>query len=200
MKASPRSDIPARSESRRPARGSTCKVVFFYENFDAAIRCRMAFDSIAHTFGNGRPVEASSWSFSMLGATELSASILAEFNASMLAEASRADVIVIAAHGDKELPERIALSIETCLGRGGKSKPLLLALPADDSSDGASALCVSIEGIATRQGVRAMRGSDLQEPKSQRRPATIQPRFDAAGLALAHDSTAGVNPRWGIND
>jgi hypothetical protein len=195
MKVSPQKE-PARGDAQR-ARASVCKIVFFYENFDAANRCRAAFDSIAHSLGNGREVEANSWSFSMLGATELSAAVLAEFNASVLADASRADVIVVAARGDKELPVRIAASIEACIQRSLDPVPLLLALPDEELEGEADRFCSCIEAIATRQGTRAMRGRDLKEPGEERTAAVVRtpPDFFARAFEIEQEAPSRAGSR-----
>ena len=197
MSYSPDTAQSPRSESKSPRANHTLKVVFFYEDFDAAIHCRKAFDSIADKFCKGRPIDASSWSFSMLGS--------AEFNAAILIDASAAEVIVVASRGDRELPERVATWIEMCVNGCGKPAPVLIALHADGlEPDGEAApLCSSLESIASRQGAVAMCGGDLQRPLEDARTADALPCRAARTVGVLEPGTfpaTGAHRWWGINE
>ncbi|MEO6787598.1 MAG: hypothetical protein ABI318_15835 [Chthoniobacteraceae bacterium] len=197
MKTTPHSAQPASCEPEIPHADCVCKIVFFYENFDAAIHCRKSFDSIARSLGDGRLVEASSWSFSMLGTSE--------FNAAILLDGSRADVIVVAARGDRELPARVAIWIEMCVNGCGNGRPLLLALHADGSGTGSEPLplCTSLEYIAMRQGTRAMCSRDLKVPAVPKVQVAMLPPRPASSPGILETgaySTATAHRRWGIND
>lgn len=197
MTHSPNIVQAVRREAKRGGVEDSFKVVFFYEDFDSAIHCRKAFDSIAHSFGRGRPVIANSWSFSMLGSSE--------FNAAILMDASTAEAIVIAARGDRELPTRVVTWIEMCVNGCRKPAPLLIALHAEELEPEVEAapLCSSLECIASRQGVTAMCGRDLQKPTGGVHPVATFPRHSArAGGVLdpAIYPASGTPRRWGIND
>lgn len=197
MKPSPDPAQNARTEPKARCAEPSFKVVFFYEDFDAAVRCRKAFDSIARKFGRGRPVEASSWSFSMMGSED--------FNAAILLDSSAADVIVVAAHGDRELPPRIATWLEICVSGRGKPAPLLFALHAEGlEADGEAApLFASLECIASRQGARAMSVDDLQQQAEHSLPIAMLPRRTAGAGGMLDPGTyptTGAHRWWGINE
>jgi len=198
-------DRPAQSSHRLrerelPLPDTTCKIVFFYEDFDAAIRCRKTFDSVSQQFGNGRPVAASSWSFSMLG--------VPEFNPAILSDAEGADVFVVAARGDRALSPRVATWIERCVkggNRNGTAVPMLVALHPDglEPMVEAEPLCSSLAEIARRQGAGSMCGRDLKEPRPFETPITMLPprSANAAGILRDAPNTTPATPRrWGIND
>ena len=77
-----------------------------------------------------------------------------ELNAAIVMDATLADVLVVAAKGDRPLPPRIAAWVEMCMNHGEKAMPAVVALHADGlEPEGAAApLCSSLEGIAGRQG------------------------------------------------
>ena len=194
---SPNTGEAMRGEPKLRCAAHTFKVVFFYEDFDAAIECRKAFDSIARRFTKGRPIDSSSWSFSMLGSSE--------FNAAILMDASAAEVIVIAARGDRELPARVATWIEMCVNGCGKPAPVLIALHAHGQERAGEALplCSSLESIASRQGAVAMYGGDLDQPPEEARPAAGLPWRAARSAGVLEPGTfpaTGAHRWWGINE
>ncbi len=197
MQDSPQPRRTGYREAETPCSGTPCRIVFFYEDFDAAIRCRKAFDSIANSLCCGRAVMASSWSFSMLGSSE--------FNAAILMETSGADVMVVSARGDRELPARVATWIEMCVNGCGDTRPVLLALHAEGMEpDGEAApLCTSVECIASRQGTPVMCSRDLWLAHADAVPVRALPRSSGAGGGVLEPGTyptAGVQRWWGIND
>jgi len=197
MTPSPNIARAGRRESKSRSPEQPFKVVFFYEDFDAAIHCREAFDSIAHSVGKGRPVSASSWSFSVLGSSE--------FNAAILMDASSAEAIVIAARGDRELPSRVATWIEMCVNGCKKPVPLLIALHAEElEPEGEAApFCSSLECIASRQGTTAMCGRDLKKPAGCVHPVATSSRQSAHAGGVLDPGTyraTGAHRWWGIND
>lgn len=197
MKNSPRFTQSDPPESGPMAANRACNIVTFYEDLPAAVRAQRAFDSLAQHVSPDRPVHATSWSFSMLGMSDL--------NAAVLLDAALADVLVVAAKGDKELPPRIAAWVEICMNKGDKAEPVVVALHDDGlESDGAAApLCSSLEKIASRQGATFMCSHDLETCRDRDLPA--EPIDDEARCPIRVAAgtlfpDAGCHRWWGIND
>ncbi len=175
----------------------TCKIVVFWENFDGAIHARVAFDSIVQRLSGGRPVQASSWSFSMLESPE--------FNAAVLMDAACADVIVVAARGDRGIPERITSWLEVCAMREGGRRPVIVALHEEglESGDGAAPLCSVLQRIATRQGAGFACSNDLKGGEIRKLGERQPLRQTTRSIQIQEPASildAG-NHRWcGIND
>ena len=197
MNSLPKSPDTERNEAHTECAERPCKIVVFWEDFDAAIHARKAFDSIVQCVGAGREVEASSWSFSMLGSTK--------FNAAVLMDASRADVIVVAARGDQEIPGRVATWLELSVMRNEEDAPVLIALHDEglDAHNEAAPLCTSLQKIAARQGARFACSQDLEGFRSD--SFSGQPVSLRASRAIqSHEPTLvpyAATQRWcGINE
>ena len=197
MNASTQSSIAELRDGATQLADRPCKIVFFWEDFDAAIHARKSFDSVVEHFSGGRPVAASTWSFSMLESPE--------FNASVLMDASRADVIVVAARGDEEVSARIASWLEICVMREEGPPAVVVALHDDRLKDngGAAPFCSSVKKITKRQGASFACSKDLKGnvARGSRKRA---PRCDAHPTIHlgepARAADAGIH-RWsGIND
>src|SRR6266853_1269729 len=102
----------------------TCNIVTFYEDFASAVHAYAAFDWLSRNVGNNLPVKPTSSSFAVLA---VSPPLL-----SVLQESAPADVLVVSAHGDKDLPPHIAAWVEDCLSREPDAKPVLVALLDDE--------------------------------------------------------------------
>ena len=197
MNRSPQFTLPRRSRAEPPRAQRACNIVTFYEDFAGAIRASGVFDSLAEKFGAGRPVNATSWSFAMLGNPEL--------NAAVVMDAALADVLVVAAKGDSELPPRIAAWVEMCINTSGTARPVLVALHDDGiESDGAAApLCSSVEGIAARKGAAFLCNSALSgraERTCAIEPADDEERSSVTVLEKSPGLSAASHRWWGIND
>lgn len=170
-------DMNATCEFRVPGRGGNVngvaklgrKIAFFYEDFHAAIRARRAFEAIVQTFGMESGVEVGAWSFNMLGDPN--------FNAGILMDACRADVIVVSACGRRSVPPRIAAWLKICIAKAGRQSLLLVALPDDESPQ----LSASLETLARESGVEfAKCPSDspseaaLMEGRSEEMPFSVE--------------------------
>ena len=180
-----------------PTPCGACKIVILWEDFDRAIHARATFDRIVQTFGDGKPVEASWWSFRMLESPE--------FNAAVRTAASHAEVIVVAAHGDREISESVASRLESCATRGGGPPPVIVALHDHElAAEGEAApLCALLQKIAARHRAGFACNRDIKASEVRRHPErrprheehrTIQ--FQASAPASAFDNVR----RFGIND
>lgn len=184
-------------ESKAPRADRACKIVFFYEDFDAVIHARKAFPFIVRTLSPVQAVDASAWSFTMLGTSE--------FNASAILDASYADVLVVAAKGDSELPACIFTWLEMAMAMRGDAEAVLVALHDERLEfDGAAApLCSSLRGIADRLGVGFVCSRDLNADADQEPP--LQAPHDRRGASIlvpeaTIQPTADLQRWWGIND
>jgi hypothetical protein len=197
MKISP---SPGRSldvdSSERPL-DRECRIVTLYEDFPAAIRAYQSFQDLAHRFSRGRPAQPTSWSFAMLGNPRLMSAIARE--------SADADVIVVAANGDREPPDYVASWIRRLVNQKPGARPVVLALHDDGltSDAGTAPLCRSLEQIAGERHAKFMCGADLDRQKShppKHAAAHVRPesRIHAPRAARRRD----VSPtRWfGIND
>lgn len=197
MKNSPQQSHSERPSTELPPTDCGHHIVTFYEDFDGALRAQRAFDAIAQHFSPDRPTHASSWSFTMLGMPDL--------NAAIVLDATLADVVVVAAKGDRPLPPRIAAWVEMCMNHGERATPAVVALHADGlEPEGAAApLCSSLEGIAGRQGATFLCGRDLPGCGEGELPVD---RFDDdARIPIRVAATASLPKAlchrwWGIND
>lgn len=197
MKSHPNPPEAERNEAHTECTERPCKIVVFWEDFDAAIHARKAFDSVVQSASGGREVEASSWSFSMLASTK--------FNAAVLMDASRADVIVVAARGDQEIPGRFATWLELSVMRNTGDSPVLIALHDDglDAHNEAAPLCTLLQKIAARQGARFACGQDLEGFRSD--SFSRQPMNPSRAIqSQSHEPTLrpyAATQRWcGINE
>jgi len=174
-----------------------CKIVTFYEDFMAATRAYQTFDWLVHTFGGNLPVTTTSWSFAMLGKSRLTDAVLRT--------SPSADVLVISANGDKDLPAHVALWMDRCISREPDSEPVLLALTAADweEAEPATPFLASVEQIAIRRRARFLNGKSVAEQLKAGSSPEPPPR-ELHGPVRFDSKTARPpvfwNRRWGIND
>jgi len=197
MNATPQAYLLEHTVSEFPQAERTCNIVTFYEDFAGATRAHHAFDCIARRFAGGRPVHATSWSFGMLANPE--------FNVAVVLDAAAADVMVIAAKGDRELPARIATWVEMCVRTGENPEPVVVALHDDglESDGGAAPLCSVLEKIASRQGATFICNHNLKDEMDCELP--IEPNFDESRSPVriagrVPEPTPEIHRWWGIND
>jgi hypothetical protein len=188
---------PKRPGTQPPETDRFCKIVTFYEDFADAIRAVQKFDLIVQAFSGERHVLATSWSFDMLGRRNL--------NSIILDDVSHADVIVVASHGDRPLPERIASWVAICMAAIRTKKPVLVALHNDGMEEEgvAAPLCKSLKDIASRADASFMCNHGLAQclkESAQRKPGgggrdARRPAAEPAQFSITE------NLRWwGIND
>jgi hypothetical protein len=179
-----------------PHNARACKIVTFYEDFASAMRAYRVFEWLARNFSGDLPVKATSWSFSMLGMSRLTSTVLRD--------SASADVLVVSANGDKDLPPHVAAWIEDCISRERNAGPVLVALLDDEfEEDGSTAiLCSSLERIANREGARFLRNRDLKE--RMHCDLSVEPARNGSGNPVRARDTAPYSivttHRWGIND
>jgi hypothetical protein len=174
-----------------------CKIVTFYEDFMAATRAYQIFDWLVQTFGGNLPVTTTSWSFSMLAMSRLTDAVLRA--------SPSADVLVISASGDKDLPAHVALWMDRCITREPDSEPVLLALTAADweEAEPATPFLASVEQIAIRRRARFMNGKSVAEHLKPRLAPEPPPREPHNPVRFDSKTTRAPvfwNRRWGIND
>jgi hypothetical protein len=164
-----------------------CKVVTLYEDFPAAIRAHDSFGRLMGRFSSERPVHATSWSFGMLGTERLKATVARD--------AAEADVILVSANGDREIPPHVASCIADCISRKPDARPVVVALHDEAlKADGAAGpLCKSLKQVADRRHAAFLCGADLKE---------ITARKPSAVRSAVHEArSTGAADRWfGIND
>jgi hypothetical protein len=171
--------------------------VTFYETFGDAVRAHKAFDKIARDLSHDRQVQATSWSFDVLGRPEL--------NATILRDSARADVIVVATDGRSTLPERIGKWVEVCMNRNSDAKPVVVALHDDglETEDAVAPLCSSLRKIAARGEAAFMCNADLASSANHEVPAEVPlGRREGANGDLEpalYPSTENLR-WWGMND
>lgn len=163
-----------------------CKVVTLYEDFPAAIRAHDSFGRLMGRFSGERPVHATSWSFGMLGTQRLKATVARD--------AAEADVILVSANGDREIPPHVASCIADCISRDPDARPVVIALHDDAlKADGAAGpLCKSLKQIADRRHAAFLCGADLKEAAA-RKPSAARPAMHGAESAAAADRWFGIN-------
>jgi len=183
--------------AQQPEAGRFCKVVIFYEEFADASRAVQKFDDIIQGLSGDRPVYATSWGFDLLGKRDL--------NTIILNDVSSADVIVVAMHGDRELPERVASWVAICTAAVQTKKPVLVALHDDGmEADGVAApLCKSLKDIACRTDAAFMCNHDLAQyvkHSAQKKPGNDGHDVQRTATNPAQTSAAENLRWWGIND
>ncbi len=151
-------------------KASAFNIVTFYEDFASAARACKAFDSLARNFCNDLPdlsSHATLWSFGMLGMSGLTTAIF-QLSAS-------ADVLVVSANGDKDLPPHIAKWVERCISREPNAKPVLVALVDDEleANGSAAPLLLSLLQIANRRQARFLCNTGLKEDLERYFPAEL---------------------------
>jgi hypothetical protein len=186
-----------RHRTQQPAACRFCKIVTFYEDFSDAVRAVQKFDGIVQAFSGERPVHATSWSFDLLAKAHL--------NSIILDDVKYADVIVVATHGDRELPARIATWVEICIHAIPGTKPVLVALHDEGlEAEGVNApLCASLHEIANRTDARFMCNRDLAQ--CVKRDVAEKPNGGGHGVPhSAHEpaqyATTESHRWWGLND
>jgi len=157
MQISPPSVRPGESARLQPQADGVFRIVTFYKSISDAVRVVKNFDSINHTFADGRPVEAALWSFDLLRKPEMSADILAHV--------AEAEVLVVAAQGEHELPERIASWVVMSMAAHPVKTPVLVVLHDEElEADGMTApLCESLRRIAGLTDAAFLCNSDLAQ-------------------------------------
>ena len=160
------------------------KIVLFYEDFSAAIRAYNSFDWLTKNFGSGRAVSTASWSFDMLGMSRLSPSVLHDSTA--------ADVLVVSAHKDQDLPPHVAIWVDRCISQEPETEPVLVALFDDEpnAASPAAPLCASLMRIAKRRHARFLRGLDHDFP-----PESESGASENSGREVTFSSQ-----RWSVQD
>jgi hypothetical protein len=196
MSPIPQTLKPKRRVSVCPHTARVCKIVTFYEDFEAGMRAFRFFDSVARAFSGDLPVNATSWSFSMLGMSRLTAAVLRD--------SPSADVLVVAAHGVKDLPPHVAMWVDRCISREPNAEPVLVALTDDElEADGsATPLCSSLMRIADRRHATFVRTADLARCVPEFPPEPVRDGRENADseLGLARFPAIKHPRRWGIND
>lgn len=181
---------PRRSASR------CCQIVTFYEDFSDAIRAVKKFDAIVRAFSGDLPVHATSWSFDLLGKSEL--------NAIILEDVTHTNVLVVASRGDHALPERIASWVEICTHTAPGKRPVILALHDEEvEAEGVAApLCSSLVQIANRVDATFMCNRDLASKESEALPMPMRERVENAAsvLGMAQYPATETFRWWGINN
>ena len=98
-----------------------------------------------------------------------------ELDSAVARDSAGADVIVVAANGDGELPPHIAGWVERCISREPNSEPVVVALSdREPQADGpAIPICASLMRIANRRHARFISGGALAEGADDELP--VQP-------------------------
>jgi hypothetical protein len=150
-----------------PSDRRACNIVTLYEDFVSAIRVYQLFEWLEATFSNDLPVTATSWSFQMLGMSRLAASVPGD--------PAFANVLVVSANGNKDLPAHVAVWVEKCISKERNPEPVLVALVDGrlEAAGAATLFCSSLEQIATRRHARFLRTGDLKAHPNHDFPAEL---------------------------
>lgn len=136
---------------------STLNLVALYDGLMGGIRLREALEWLNHSHGHLMRVSQRSWSFDAL--TRL------DVRAAAVHEAADADVLVIAADGERRLPAQVAQWIDRCFRENGRSPAVLVALHDDGFSDEGtgSTLTGELRQISYRWGMEFVRNEEFDE-------------------------------------
>jgi hypothetical protein len=166
---------------------STIQVVIAFEDLAAGKRGKQVYDYLTHRLTDFE-FDHEVWKFSALECPRLLESAARQ--------AAAADIIMLAVHGHKQLPEQVKNWIEMWLGQNGN--PMALVVLFDRECED------SPEMSKTRQYLEevARRGKmDLfMQPQKAAEPGSQQSRFHF-DLGEQFEETGYVStPRFGIND
>jgi hypothetical protein len=179
---------------------STFSVVIAYQDLESGKNARRTYDHITHQLGDDCQFTNEMWNFDVLGIPRLR-----ELAAR---DASRADMIIIACHGDKPLPDTVKNWIEIWMTEEAKSIALVALFDAAQMSSGpAQEVREYLAEIAHRSNMeffsqtepwpdRNTAGGLLPAPSTRLPIEPNNPLAASLGFRQRHEAF----PHWGINE
>lgn len=176
------------------------RVVIAYQGLEAGKNARRTYDHIAHQLGDDCQFTNEMWNFDVLGIPRLR-----ELAAR---DASQADMIIIACHGDQPLPDSVKSWIDLWMTEEANSIALVAIFDrAYLSSRAANEVRQYLAEIAQRSNMEFFSQTDPwpeRNPEGALLPASlirvpIQPN-DHLSASLSFRQRHEAFPHWGINE
>jgi hypothetical protein len=131
---------------RNPSGGDVIpvfRVVIAYEDFRAATRAQRAYDFLRANLTHAWQVTSQRWKFELLRIPAL--------RKMAIEDAAKADLIIIACHGDRELPGEVDVWMETWRGLKAGAVALIALLDyRPEQAEQAQATRARLESVAQR--------------------------------------------------
>jgi hypothetical protein len=167
------------------------KIVIAYENFAAGIRAKKMLERLASELQPDFQINSDVWEFEMLGHRRL--------REQAATEASEADMIVVSARGDAELPAHVKNWVDGWLPqRRGGLTALVALLDLEEKSSSAQSTCAYLRQVAGKGRMDFFcKAGDWEHRDSEYTVEIVHPQSNPPGRVPAFPEDIRY---WGINE
>lgn len=180
------------------------KIFVAHEDLPSGIRAVSLLNKLSASLENYLGLGDSAWQMEDNNFWNFGSLLDLDLREQVLAACIEADIIVISAGGQTQLPASVKTWIESALGRkeGRPSAVVAIFSGRQEPSTNSLLPIAYLRQLAERHGVDFFSNLDNQpQPGDSAIEAVFYPRFES-DAEFSHDASANEfeNKRWGIND